>query len=45
MHTAVITETVLKPGSPLKRDPNFFVYRIDRMGGAYGGVAIIIIGV
>lgn len=42
VHIAVITETYLKPGSKLKRDPNFFVYRNDRLDGACGGVAIII---
>lgn len=42
IHIAVVTETLLKSGTTLKRDPNFFVYRNDRSVGAGGGVAIII---
>lgn len=39
---AAITETFLKPGISIKRDPNYLVYRNDRIDGAAGGVAIII---
>lgn len=41
-HIAAITETCLKPGSKLKRDPNFTVYSNVRLDGACEGVAIII---
>ena len=42
VHIAVITETFLKPGHKVKRDPNYFIYRNDRLDGAGGGVAIIV---
>lgn len=42
VHIAVITETYLKPGSSIKRNPNYFIYRNDRLDGACGGVAIIV---
>ena len=41
VHLAVITETFLKPDNKVKRDPNFFVYRNDRLDRTGGGVAII----
>ena len=42
VHLAVITETFLKPDNKVKRDPNFFVYRNDRLDRTGGGVAIIV---
>lgn len=42
VHLAVITETYLKPGITVKRNPNYFIYRNDRLDGAAGGVAIIV---
>lgn len=42
VHLAVITESYLKPGMTVKRNPNYFVYRNDRLDGAGGGVAIIV---
>lgn len=42
MHVANISDTYLKLESKLKRDANIFVYRNNRLDGAYGGVAIII---
>ena len=41
---AVITETFLKPCHSLKRDPNYKIFRNDRLEGAGGGVAIAIRG-
>jgi exonuclease III len=42
VHIAVITETFLKPNVKVKRNPNYFVYRNDRLNGLGGGVAIIV---
>lgn len=42
VHIAIITETYLKPGLSIKRDPNYFIYRNDRLDSACGGVAIVI---
>ena len=41
---AVITETFLKPCHSLKSDPNYKIYRNDRLKGAGRGVAIAIRG-